>query len=98
MSSDVGCRQFVKSSGAKVDRPVQLVVSPPCWAQLASDHDSGTIMQRQQLEQMSIDELWSLHKQVESILGERLIAKTTQLERRLEQLGHKSDKERPSGK
>jgi hypothetical protein len=41
---------------------------------------------RQQFEQMPIDELWALYKDVDQILAARLIAKKEELERRLEEL------------
>lgn len=55
-------------------------------------------MYRQQFEQMSIDQLWDLHKEVESLLGKMLIVKKNQLETRLEQLRHQADKDNPSQK
>jgi hypothetical protein len=41
---------------------------------------------RQQFGTMSIDELWTLHTEVDRILAARLIAKKEELERRLEQV------------
>jgi hypothetical protein len=46
----------------------------------------SNLSSRQQFEQMSIDELLALHKDVDQILAARLIAKKEELERRLEQL------------
>ncbi|MBR0714914.1 hypothetical protein [Bradyrhizobium liaoningense] len=52
---------------------------------------------QQQFEQMSIDELWVLHRQVESVLEERLIAKKHQLEKQLEQLRQRGVNDSRSG-
>jgi hypothetical protein len=48
-------------------------------------------MDREHLETMSIDELWTLHAEVDQILAARLIAEKRELERRLEQLGQTTD-------
>jgi hypothetical protein len=43
-------------------------------------------MYEEHFERMSLDELWELHSLVNAILAERLIAKKSELERRLSQL------------
>ena len=45
-------------------------------------------MDRQRLEDMSIDELWALHMDVDAVLAAKLIAQKNQLESRLAKLGH----------
>ena len=47
---------------------------------------SGAIMDKEQLGRMSIDELWALHTEVDEILAARIVAKRTELERRLARL------------
>lgn len=54
-------------------------------------------MYQQRFEKMSIDDLWVLHRQVESILEERLTAKKHQLEKQLEQLRQRNVSGVPSG-
>jgi len=44
-------------------------------------------MDREDLDAMSIDELWALHTEVDQILAARLIAEKRELEKRLDQLG-----------
>lgn len=44
------------------------------------------IMESEQFQKMSIDELWDLHTFVDAVLAARLAAKKAELERRLEQL------------
>ena len=44
------------------------------------------IMEREQFENMSIDELWALYTDVDEILAARIVAKKQVLERRLAQL------------
>jgi DNA-binding protein H-NS len=46
----------------------------------------GAILKNKHLEMMSIDELWSLHEEIRSILSTRLDAERRELERRLAQL------------
>ena len=43
-------------------------------------------MEREQFENMSIDELWALYTDVDEILAARIVAKKQVLERRLAQL------------
>jgi hypothetical protein len=43
-------------------------------------------MYEQQLEKMSIDELWALYERTDAILSARLVAKKDLLEKRLDQL------------
>jgi DNA-binding protein H-NS len=43
-------------------------------------------MEREQFENMSIDELWALYTNVDEILAARIVAKKQVLERRLAQL------------
>jgi hypothetical protein len=43
-------------------------------------------MEREQFENMSIDELWALYTDVDEILAARIVAKKRVLERRLAQL------------
>ena len=43
-------------------------------------------MDRDEFKAMSIDELWTLHKEVDEVLAARVIAKKIELERRLERL------------
>lgn len=44
------------------------------------------IMEPEQFQKMSIDELWDLHTLVDGVLAARLAAKKAELEKRLEQL------------
>ncbi|SPP97639.1 conserved protein of unknown function [Bradyrhizobium vignae] len=44
------------------------------------------MIDRKQLQDMSIDELWELHQDVDSVLAARIAAKKELLESRLEQL------------
>lgn len=44
------------------------------------------MIDRQQLQDMSIDELWELHQDVDSVLAAMIAAKKELLESRLEQL------------
>jgi len=44
------------------------------------------IMEREQFENMSIDELWALYTDVDEILAARIVAKKQVLERRLAQV------------
>ncbi|MBR0719572.1 hypothetical protein [Bradyrhizobium liaoningense] len=49
------------------------------------------IMRSEQFEQMSIDELWTLHTLVDGILAARIKSKKDELERRLRLLDQKDD-------
>ena len=44
-------------------------------------------MERQDLKSMSVDELWSLHQMVASVLARKISAEKARLEERLRQLG-----------
>src|SRR5947209_8758272 len=44
-------------------------------------------MTREDLKSMSLEALWSLHEQVNSVLASKIVAEKAQLERRLQQLG-----------
>ena len=46
----------------------------------------GTVMKRNQLDQMDADELWSLHVEVSQLLQQRIHAEKLRLEERLKQL------------
>lgn len=50
------------------------------------DTRSSAMIDREQLQDMSIDELWELHQDVDSVLGGMIAAKKQLLESRLEQL------------
>ena len=43
-------------------------------------------MEKLDLEAMTLDDLWTLHEQISSVLSERIIAEKRQLENRLLQL------------
>jgi DNA-binding protein H-NS len=43
-------------------------------------------MEKNDLEIMSLDELWSLHEQISEILSVRIIAQKKELEQRLQRL------------
>ena len=45
-------------------------------------------MEKLDLEAMPLDDLWTLHEQISSVLSERIIAEKRQLENRLLQLNH----------
>ena len=45
-------------------------------------------MEKLDLEAMTLDDLWTLHEQISSVLSERIIAEKRQLENRLLQLNH----------
>jgi hypothetical protein len=45
---------------------------------------------------MSIDELWALQIEVDQVLAARLIAEKRELEKRLEQLGRRTDRNDPA--
>jgi len=47
-------------------------------------------------EAMSIDELWALQIEVDQVLAARLIAEKRELEKRLEQLGRRTDRNDPA--
>jgi hypothetical protein len=47
-------------------------------------------------ETMSIDELWALQIEVDQVLAARLIAEKRELEKRLEQLGRRTDRNDPA--
>jgi DNA-binding protein H-NS len=44
-------------------------------------------MTPEELKSMSVEELWSLHELVTSVLARRIVAEKAQLDRRLQQLG-----------
>lgn len=48
-------------------------------------------MFREQLERMSVDELWEIHSLINDILATKIIAKKNQLQKRLELLGQKEN-------
>ena len=52
---------------------------------------SREVMNQEQFQNMSIDELWDLHTLVDAVLAARIAAKKRELETRLEQLHHKDD-------
>jgi DNA-binding protein H-NS len=43
-----------------------------------------------ELKSMSVDDLWSLHEQVDSILSSKLLQEKQRLERRLRQIQHRT--------
>jgi hypothetical protein len=47
-------------------------------------------------ETMSIDELWALQIEVDQVLAARLTAEKRELEKRLEQLGRRTDRNDPA--
>jgi hypothetical protein len=47
-------------------------------------------------ETMSLDELWALQIEVDQVLAARLIAEKRELEKRLEQLGRRTDRNDPA--
>lgn len=53
-------------------------------------------MDRDHLDEMSIDELWALHADVGQILTVKLIAAKRDLEERLKQLGQRADWKDPA--
>jgi DNA-binding protein H-NS len=53
---------------------------------LRKETSGGAILKNNHLEKMSVDELWSLHEEIRSILSTKLDAERRELERRLFQL------------
>jgi hypothetical protein len=51
---------------------------------------------RKDFETMSIDELWALQLEVDQVLAARLTAEKRELEKRLEQLGRRTDRNDPA--
>jgi hypothetical protein len=62
-----------------------------------ADHNSGGLLDREQFQKMSIDELWELHRMIDAVLAARLAAKKAELERRLKQLRHNDDPDKSRG-
>jgi DNA-binding protein H-NS len=52
----------------------------------AKETSGGTILKNNHLGKMSVDELWSLHEEIRSVLSTKLDAEKRELERRLAQL------------
>ncbi|WP_194393879.1 hypothetical protein [Bradyrhizobium sp. CCBAU 51765] len=55
-------------------------------------------MDRDQLDAMSIDELWALHTDVDQVLAVKLTAAKRDLEERLDQLGWRAEWKEPGKK